>query len=103
VRRPADVFVEVVSSAPSDVRRDRIAKADEYAAFGVRFYWLIDPEARTLELFELGTQGRYTRALGATKGRIDVVPGCAGLALDLDALWSEIDRLGPDEPDEPSS
>lgn len=97
IRTPPDIAVEVISRSPRDVRRDRVEKADEYAAFGVRFYWLIDPEARTLEIFELEPIGRYARALGATDGKIESVPGCEGLALDLDALWSEIDRLAPED------
>ena len=102
VRHPADVFIEVVSAAPSDVRRDRILKADEYAAFGVRFYWLLDPNARLLEIFELGAQGRYERALGVAAGPAETVPGCEGLSFDLDTLWAELDRLGPDEPSDPN-
>lgn len=100
VRVPPGIIVEVISASPRDVRRDRIEKPDEYAAFGVRFYWLIDPVARTLEIFELGADGRYARALGASEGTIDV-PGCAELRLDLDALWAEVDRLGPEEEEEP--
>lgn len=97
IRRAPDVMVEVVSPTPRDVRRDRIEKLDEYAAFGVRFYWILDPEMRTFEVFALGDQGRYARALGASGGRVDAIPGCEGLTMDLDALWAELDRLGPEE------
>lgn len=98
VRTPPDVMVEIVSPTARDARRDRVEKVTDYASFGVRYYWLIDPRLRTLEIYELGGDGRYVRALGASDGRIDTIPGCAGLAFDLDALWAEIDRLGPPAP-----
>ncbi|WP_437632331.1 hypothetical protein [Sorangium sp. So ce854] len=39
-------------------------------------------------------------AQGAAGGRLEAVPGCEGLVLDLDALWGELDRLGEEEPAE---
>jgi Uma2 family endonuclease len=95
---PPDIAVEIVSPSSSDQRRDRIAKLADYAAFGVRFYWLLDPAARTLEILELGVDRRYAQRLHVTGGRISQVPGCVGLTLDLDELWREIDELGPEEP-----
>jgi hypothetical protein len=67
-----------------------------YAAFKVRFYWLVDPALGSVEIFEL-QGGRYGRAAAATSGAITEVPGCAGLAVDLDALWAELARLTPNE------
>jgi len=92
VRVPPDIMIEVLSEGPRDARRDRVDKPDEYATFGVRWYWLFDPVARTFETFELGADGRYVRALAAASGKVNA-PGCDGLVLDLDDLWSEIDRL----------
>jgi Uma2 family endonuclease len=95
-RVPPDIMVEVISRRPRDVRRDRIDKALDYAAFGVRYYWMIHPAARTLEIYELQPAGGYLRLVAVAGGTIDV-PGCPELRLDLDALWASVARLGPAE------
>ena len=91
-RIPPDIAVEVVSPTPRDERRDRIEKWDDYAAFGVRFYWILDPRLQSLEILEL-SDGRYARAAHATEGTMTNVPGCEGLAINLDALWQELSEL----------
>jgi Uma2 family endonuclease len=42
-----DLVVEIVS--PSSRRYDRVTKLRWYASIGVPEYWLVDPDARTLE------------------------------------------------------
>lgn len=96
---PPDIVVEIMSLGPRDRRRDRVEKLNEYAAFGVRFSWIVDPDERSLQIFELSPEGRYVHALGVTGGIVDSVPGCPGFRLDLDTLWTETDRLGPPSPD----
>jgi Uma2 family endonuclease len=72
-RRPPSLVVEILSPRPRDVRRDVVDKKKEYAAFGVTYYWIVDPQART------------------------AIPGCEGLSLDLDAAWASADVLPDDE------
>lgn len=93
IRVPPDIAVEIVSPTPRDGRRDRVEKMADYAAFGVAWYWLLDPQLRSLEILELAAQGRYLHVLGASSGTLQEIPGCEGLALDLDALWAAIDEL----------
>lgn len=97
-RVPPDVAVEIVTPTPRDARRDRVAKFDEYAAFGVRFYWIVDPELRTVEVFEL-REGAYARVLGASEGAALPVPGIDGAELDLDAIWRRVDELLAEDDD----
>ena len=65
----------------------------EYAAFGVRFYWLVDPALATFETFGLTDGGTYAKLVGATGEIVSEVPGCAGLTINVGALWTELKRL----------
>jgi len=46
-----DLVMEVTSSGTR--RTDRVEKLVEYAQAGVKEYWIVDPEAQTIEVFEL--------------------------------------------------
>jgi len=99
VTRPPDVVIEVLSPQPRDVRRDRVEKMDEYARFGVPFYWILDPQNRLMEIYERIEGGSYMRRFAAVQG-IHEVPGCEGLLMDLDALWMRLDALPDEDEDE---
>lgn len=59
VEGAADLVAEVIS--PDSRRRDRLDKRDLYEQHGVKEYWLIDPEARTVEVLSL-ERGEYQLA-----------------------------------------
>jgi Uma2 family endonuclease len=93
VRTPPDLAVEVISGSPRDQQRDRQEKMHEYAVFGVAYYWLVDPEQRSFEVYQLTASGAYDRALVCSTGVVSSPPGCDALALDLDAMWAKVDEL----------
>lgn len=97
-QHPPDLVIEVISPRPSDARRDRVDKPDDYALAGVRHYWIVDPQLRSFETLERDAAGRYVRAMAASQGTI-APEGLPGLTLDLDSLWLRVEReleLGSD-------
>ncbi len=59
-QRPIDVAPDWVCEvlAPATARRDRTQKRALDARHSIRHYWIVDPDARTLEAFEL-SGGRW--------------------------------------------
>jgi Uma2 family endonuclease len=51
VEEPPDLLIEVLS--PSNRGHDLLTKRALYARAGVREYWLVDPDARTVEIVSL--------------------------------------------------
>jgi len=89
-------LVEVVTPTSRDERRDGVEKRVEYARFGIRWYWLVDPALGTFEILALDADGLYKVVTTATKGRIDKVPGCKGLRIDASSLRAPM--RAPHEP-----
>ena len=51
-----DMVIEILS--PTTARRDRIKKFNKYLHAGVREYWIVDPDEKTIQVFIL-ENGRY--------------------------------------------
>jgi Uma2 family endonuclease len=54
VMGPVDLAMEVISAGSR--RRDRIDKKDLYEQHGIKEYWVVDPEAQTVEVYFLDAQ-----------------------------------------------
>src|SRR5918912_841510 len=48
-----ELVVEILSPGKENARRDRVVKRQVYGKYGVQEYWLVDPEARALEIYRL--------------------------------------------------
>lgn len=83
---PPDWITEILS--PSTVRVDRIKKMAIYAEHGVSYLWLIDPIAKTLEVFRLEAGGWLLRSVFGESDEVRVEP-FADTEIDLKNLWIE--------------
>jgi len=85
IEGPPTLAVEIVS--PSTTAIDRHTKTHLYARHGITWYWLVDPEARTVEVSEL-IEGRYAlrvRGAGGSPLRAEPFPD---LTLSLGSIWA---------------
>ena len=57
IQGPPDLVVEILSSDPE---KDKIIKRKLYAKFGVKEYWIVDPEEKSIEVMELEEKGFRT-------------------------------------------
>ena len=48
-----ELMIEIVSPGKENARRDRVVKRQVYGKFGVKEYWIIDPEKRAIEIYQL--------------------------------------------------
>ncbi len=84
VRGAPDLVVEVLS--PSTRRRDLRVKMQIYARFGVPFYWVADPDAETVQSYELTPQGYVAQAL-LRAGDTLACPLFPGITVDVAQLF----------------
>jgi len=85
-----DWVAEILS--PSTVRTDKTDKMPTYAQHGVSHLWLIDPLARTLDVFRLEGGRWVVLGLFAENDKVRAEP-FQEMEIDLGNLWLE-QRLG---------
>ena len=77
--------IEIVSRSTAGV--DRGAKLQLYARHGIAHYWIVDPEARSIEAHVLA-MGAYLVAGRLGEADRGSLPPFEGLTIALDTLWS---------------
>src|SRR5690348_9261468 len=90
IEGPPDLAVEVLS--PSNRGHDRLTKRALYARAGVREYWIVDPEARTLEVFALHLDAFHAVQTAAGVDRI-ASPLLPALGLTAADVFAGLDEL----------
>jgi Uma2 family endonuclease len=86
-----DLVVEVLS--PSTETNDRGLKFDDYAAHGIREYWIVDPDAETVEQYLLRPGAdEYTLHAKTRQGPI-ISPTLGDDAVPARALFDDAENL----------
>jgi Uma2 family endonuclease len=84
IEAPPALVVEVLS--PSSIKLDRDIKTRRLAGFGVPHYWVLDPDARTLECYRL-EDGVYVLAASAAGDEMVTVQELGDIVIDLGVIW----------------
>ncbi len=79
-----DLVVEVIS--PNSARYDRVTKLRYYSQLAVSEYWIVDPQARTVERLVLG-DGSYVIAGSCSEDEPFRPSSFDGLDIPLAKLW----------------
>ena len=80
---PADLVIEVIGEESRT--RDRLDKYQEYERAGVREYWIVDPENRSVDFYQLDANGKFA----------PIPPDGAGVyhCAAIHGMWLKVDWL----------
>lgn len=82
-----DLVIEIIS--PHGRRRDRIVKFGLYESAGIPNYWIVDPESRAIEGYELNADGRYVRVHQQEDLTKFSAPPFPELVINLDEVFGQ--------------
>ena len=88
-RRPPTLVMEVVSEGNEAHERDYVTKREEYLAFGIREYWIVDPVVQCVTVLvrdgDAWVEHRFREEQQASSS---ILPGLAIMVADL---WSQVE------------
>lgn len=81
-----DLVFEILS--PTTASRDRVFKRKLYSRYGVREYWIVDPDGRSVEILARAPSGLETVRVFPT-GSVISSPLLPGLSIPVDDVFRE--------------
>ena len=84
IRGAPDLVVEILS--PATAQRDKELKQKLYAKFGVREYWIADPNTKTIEVMSLAEEG-FESVGTYQEGTIMESPLLRGLSIEVREIF----------------
>lgn len=85
VQGAPDLVIEILS--PSNKAYDRKTKLREYEKAGVPELWYLDPEERTGEILNLGSDGRYVVTAALSENAAVASSVLPGFSITLDRIF----------------
>ena len=85
IKGAPDLLVEILS--PSSIDTDRIYKKRIYERFGVKEYWIVDPDTETIEIWVLKNK-MFQLTSKATKEQIITSQLLEGLQIDILVIFN---------------
>ncbi len=87
VTGPPDIVVEILSAGTENQRRDLLVKRQLYGKYGVKEYWIVDSENRSVLVFRLHAQTLEEISTLTSNDEL-TSPLLPGFQLKLDAIFN---------------
>ena len=82
-----DLIIEILS--PGNTRKEMRDKYQVYEENGVKEYWLIHPDEKTIQIFRLNNEGIYYGIAPVLEGDILTTPILLGLEIDVTEIFRD--------------
>lgn len=80
-----DLVIEIVSK--SSIIRDYVEKKEDYERFGIREYWIIDPQNKFIQVFQL--QGNKFKTFSSADGE-EQLKAVSSVLPGFEIVWNDL-------------